>query len=100
MWHLPLPARLQDQLKSEIADMRNTGDRYGGALTAGLFLKEFVDETPWVHVDIAGPPAPTKSSATSPRAAPASEWRQSFSSYPAWQAHNPSLSNKPGVRRQ
>jgi leucyl aminopeptidase len=60
MWHLPLPDRLKDQLKSDIADMRNTGDRYGGALTAGLFLQEFVGETPWVHVDIAGPAAADK----------------------------------------
>ncbi len=62
MWHLPLPERLKEQLKSEIADMRNTGERWGGALTAGLFLKEFVGETPWVHVDIAGPAAADKES--------------------------------------
>jgi leucyl aminopeptidase len=55
MWPLPLPPRLSDQLRSEIADMRNTGERWGGALTAGLFLREFAGETPWVHVDIAGP---------------------------------------------
>src|SRR4029450_7971252 len=56
MWPLPLPDRLLDQLKSEIADMKNTGERWGGALTAGLFLKEFVDESiPWAHIDIAGP---------------------------------------------
>jgi leucyl aminopeptidase len=55
MWHLPLPDRLKEQLKSEVADMRNTGERHGGALTAGLFLKEFAGDTPWVHVDIAGP---------------------------------------------
>jgi leucyl aminopeptidase len=60
MWHLPLPEKLRDQLKSEVADMRNTGDRFGGALTAGLFLKEFVGETPWVHVDIAGPASADK----------------------------------------
>jgi leucyl aminopeptidase len=60
MWHLPLPAPLRDQLKSDVADMRNTGDRYGGALTAGLFLKEFAGDTPWVHVDIAGPAAADK----------------------------------------
>jgi leucyl aminopeptidase len=60
MWHLPLPDKLRDQLKSDIADMRNTGDRYGGALTAGLFLKEFVGDTPWVHVDIAGPASADK----------------------------------------
>jgi leucyl aminopeptidase len=55
MWHLPLPERLKEQLKSEIADMKNTGERPGGALTAGLFLREFVGDTPWVHVDLAGP---------------------------------------------
>jgi leucyl aminopeptidase len=55
MWRLPLTSRLREQLKSPIADMRNTGDRYGGAITAGLFLKTFVKDTPWVHVDIAGP---------------------------------------------
>ena len=55
MWPLPLPDRLKEQLKSDIADMRNTGERNGGALTAGLFLKEFAGTTPWVHVDIAGP---------------------------------------------
>lgn len=55
MWPLPLPERLTDMLRSEVADMRNTGERWGGALTAGLFLKSFVGETPWVHVDIAGP---------------------------------------------
>jgi leucyl aminopeptidase len=60
MWPLPLPERLRDMLKSEIADMKNTGERYGGALTAGLFLKEFVGETPWVHVDIAGPASADK----------------------------------------
>jgi leucyl aminopeptidase len=60
MWHLPLPEKLRDQLKSEIADMRNTGERFGGALTAGLFLKEFAGDTPWVHVDIAGPASADK----------------------------------------
>jgi leucyl aminopeptidase len=55
MWRLPLPDRLMDMLKSDVADMKNTGERWGGALTAGLFLKEFVGETPWIHVDLAGP---------------------------------------------
>jgi leucyl aminopeptidase len=55
MWRLPLPERLFEQLKSDVADMKNTGERWGGALTAGLFLKEFVGEIPWVHVDLAGP---------------------------------------------
>jgi leucyl aminopeptidase len=60
MWHLPLPERLKDQLKSDVADMKNTGERWGGALTAGLFLKEFVGTTPWVHVDLAGPATATE----------------------------------------
>lgn len=55
MWRMPLSASLKDQLKSDIADLKNTGDRLGGAITAALFLKEFVGETPWVHLDIAGP---------------------------------------------
>jgi leucyl aminopeptidase len=55
LWRLPLSEPLREGLKSEVADMKNTGDRWGGAITAALFLKEFVGETPWVHVDIAGP---------------------------------------------
>ncbi len=60
MWRLPLPPRLGEQLKSEIADLKNTGERWGGALTAGLFLKEFAGEVPWAHVDIAGPSSANK----------------------------------------
>jgi leucyl aminopeptidase len=56
MWHLPLPDDMRKQLESEVADLRNIGaNRYGGALTAGLFLEAFVDDVPWVHLDIAGP---------------------------------------------
>jgi leucyl aminopeptidase len=60
VWRLPLPPRLAEQLKSEVADMKNTGERWGGALTAGLFLREFVGAVPWVHVDIAGPSSADK----------------------------------------
>ncbi|HEY0710041.1 MAG TPA: leucyl aminopeptidase [Polyangia bacterium] len=63
MWRLPLPDRLKEMLKSDVADMKNTGERWGGALTAGLFLREFVGETPWVHVDLAGPSTANKESA-------------------------------------
>jgi leucyl aminopeptidase len=49
-----------ESLKSEIADMKNTGERAGGAMTAGLFLKEFVGETPWIHIDMAGPVSASK----------------------------------------
>jgi leucyl aminopeptidase len=60
MWRLPLPENLKEMLKSKIADMRNTGERAGGALTAGLFLSEFVGDTRWMHVDIAGPAMASK----------------------------------------
>ncbi len=55
MWHLPIPEFTQDVLKSDVADLKNAGDRNGGALSAGRFLREFVEETPWAHLDIAGP---------------------------------------------
>lgn len=56
MWELPLEARYRDQINSDIADLRNIPtSRYGGSLTAGLFLQEFVEGKPWVHLDIAGP---------------------------------------------
>lgn len=67
MWRLPLNGRLREQLKSSIADMRNTGDRFGGAITAGLFLKTFVKDTPWVHVDIAGPASVSSTRPSQPK---------------------------------
>ncbi len=56
VWHLPLPSDYRKQLDSEVADIKNIGNRWGGTLTAGLFLAEFVaDGIPWAHLDIAGP---------------------------------------------
>jgi len=55
VWRLPLPQEYREQLDSPIADLKNVGSRYGGALTAGLFLKEFTGDVPWAHLDIAGP---------------------------------------------
>jgi leucyl aminopeptidase len=54
VWPLPLIEEYKEGLKSDVADMKNTGPRPGGAITAGLFLKEFAGTTPWVHLDIAG----------------------------------------------
>lgn len=55
-WPMPLPADLRPSLDSPVADIANMGERMGGMLVAGLFLKEFVsDELPWLHLDIAGP---------------------------------------------
>ena len=55
MWPMPLPAHLKKGLDSDIADTKNSGGRGGGMLTAGIFLAEYVGETPWAHLDIAGP---------------------------------------------
>ena len=56
VWHLPLPSDYEKQFKSDVADMKNIGTAYGGALTAGLILQKFVGENiPWAHLDIAGP---------------------------------------------
>ncbi len=60
LWQMPMPEEYKEQNKSEIADVKNTGDRYGGAITAALFLAEFVDNTPWVHLDIAGTASSSK----------------------------------------
>ena len=54
-WPMPLPADLRAGLKSKVADLANIGDRFGGMLTAGIFLQEFVGATPWAHLDVAGP---------------------------------------------
>ncbi|MBD1851858.1 leucyl aminopeptidase [Leptolyngbya sp. FACHB-711] len=54
-WRMPMEEKYFDGLKSGVADMKNTGPRPGGAITAALFLKQFVKETPWAHLDIAGP---------------------------------------------
>jgi leucyl aminopeptidase len=55
VWRLPLVESLKEQLKSDRADMKNTGERFGGAISAAHFLHAFAKETPWAHLDIAGP---------------------------------------------
>ncbi len=56
LWRLPLPTDYRKMIDSPIADMKNIGGPYGGAITAGLLLQEFVaEDIPWVHLDIAGP---------------------------------------------
>ncbi len=54
MWHMPLDDDYKDLLKSAFADLANIGGRWGGAISAAWFLKEFAGDTPWVHLDIAG----------------------------------------------
>lgn len=55
MWQLPVEDDFRELYKSSIADLANTGGRYGGAITGAMFIGEFAGDTPWVHLDIAGP---------------------------------------------
>jgi leucyl aminopeptidase len=55
MWELPLYREYKSQIESNVADVKNIGERWGGAITAALFLAEFVGDIPWAHLDIAGP---------------------------------------------
>jgi len=54
MWRMPIDPDYSEHIRSEIADIKNTGGRWGGAITAAMFLKEFVEDKPWIHLDIAG----------------------------------------------
>ena len=54
VWELPMPPDYIEMLKSPIADINNAGSRWGGAIYGGMFLQEFVEDKPWVHMDIAG----------------------------------------------
>ena len=54
-WQMPMFELYNDLIKSDVADIKNIGSRWGGAITAAKFLERFVDDTPWVHLDIAGP---------------------------------------------
>jgi leucyl aminopeptidase len=67
-WHLPLFEEYTEQIKGDVADIKNSGGRYGGALTAGAFLKEFADY-PWAHLDIAGTAYGKKDNAYTPKGA-------------------------------
>jgi leucyl aminopeptidase len=55
VWQLPMDDELRKDIESDIADIKNVGSRYGGAITAAMFLEHFVSDKPWAHIDIAGP---------------------------------------------
>lgn len=55
MWKLPVFEETREDVKGTVSDIKNAGSSYGGAITAGIFLEEFVESKPWVHLDIAGP---------------------------------------------
>jgi leucyl aminopeptidase len=67
VWRLPLIDEYREHLKSDVADLNNVGPRGGGAITAGLFLKEFAGDRPWAHLDIAGPAFLEKDTSLSPK---------------------------------
>jgi leucyl aminopeptidase len=67
IWRMPLPPEMEELIKSPIADLKNTGGRYGGAINAALFLQHFVGKTPWAHLDIAGPASVDKERGYNPR---------------------------------
>ncbi|HLD45716.1 MAG TPA: leucyl aminopeptidase, partial [bacterium] len=67
MWELPLIEEYREEMKSPIADYKNSGTGYAGAITAGLFLEGFVGKTKWAHLDIAGPSWTDKPLAYTPR---------------------------------
>jgi leucyl aminopeptidase len=69
VWQLPLWRDYKPQIESAVADVRNIGNRYGGAITAALFLAEFVGDTSWVHLDIAGPVFSEKGNELGPKGA-------------------------------
>jgi leucyl aminopeptidase len=54
MWQMPMNEEYKDLNKSDVADIKNTGGRWGGAITGAWFIGEFADKIPWVHLDIAG----------------------------------------------
>ncbi len=71
LWELPIWDDYAELIKSDVADMQNTGGRAGGAITAAVFLSKFVKSTPWVHLDIAGPAWLSKEKPYIPRGASA-----------------------------
>lgn len=71
VWRMPLGEAYDKQLKSDIADMKNVGGREGGSITAAQFLKRFVNDVPWAHIDIAGVTWAKKDAATVPKGATA-----------------------------
>jgi leucyl aminopeptidase len=67
VWRMPLPPEMEELIKSPVADLKNTGGRYGGSINAALFLQHFVGKTPWAHLDIAGPSSLDKEKGYNPR---------------------------------
>jgi leucyl aminopeptidase len=71
LWRMPLDKGYENQIKSDIADLKNVGGRPGGSITAAQFLQHFVDKRPWAHLDIAGMAWSSKATAVTPKGATA-----------------------------
>ncbi len=71
VWRMPLGKEYDEQIKSEIADMKNVGGRPGGSITAAQFIQRFVNDKPWAHLDIAGMAWATKDAPCTPKGATA-----------------------------
>ena len=69
VWRMPLPPEMEELIKSPIADLKNTGGRFGGSINAALFLQHFVGKVPWAHLDIAGPASIDRERGYNPRGA-------------------------------
>jgi leucyl aminopeptidase len=69
IWRLPLTEEMNDQIKGEVGDIKNTGGRAGGAITAALFIQHFAEGLPWAHLDIAGSNRTTKNRPYTPKGA-------------------------------
>lgn len=67
LWQLPLVKEYREEIKSNVADVKNVGGSFGGAITAALILQEFVGDTPWAHLDIAGPAFTDREGLTCPK---------------------------------
>jgi leucyl aminopeptidase len=74
-WELPLWADYRKNIESSVADVKNIGNRWGGAITAALFLREFVGDVPWAHIDVAGPAFSDRQTEQWPRGATGSPAR-------------------------
>jgi leucyl aminopeptidase len=69
LWRMPLAEELKDKIKGDIGDIKNTGGRAGGAITAALFLRHFTEGRPWAHLDIAGANLTSKAGPYTPKGA-------------------------------
>jgi len=69
LWRMPMYEEYRDLIKSDFADVKNSGGRWASAITAALFLREFAEEIPWAHLDIAGPVWRDKPAPVSPKGA-------------------------------